>query len=933
MSAAKPDEPRAAGPSARRAGRRVKWLIVYLLLLALSQVFVRWRQPDILGVTTPPDGAGSRRTVSVAPVRRDAAVPGPQVDISLLKFEPARPAPGRLPVILLHGSPSGGASDFNELAGAVAATGREVYALDFPGFGRSTRYVPDYSIIANARYTLQAMDALNLHRAHVVGWSQGGGSAMWAGDLSPQRVASVTLLGSIGVQDAEGSGSYAFEHVKYAVGWGLLVGLPQLVPHFGLLGPDHYRNAFIRNFMDSDQRELDAVMQRLTQPTLILHGRRDFLVPDWCAEVSHQNIRSSRLVMLDASHFFPLGAGRSTGAIGGLRANPARVEAFRQACGAMTSFFDRHDDPQAPPLVGAAAFRAHESHIKNEVGGIHIDRGMDWWLVILAIVVGTLILEDLTLVAVGILIVDGQIDPFVGLAGCFVGIVFGDMGLWAIGRVLGRRLLKFRLLARFINEKSLQRWGEMMDGHMGKAIFLCRCIPGTRMPTYIAAGMLGRRGAQFVFWELVAVCLWAPGLLILSALIGPRLLGVFREVFHGPVAIVIALVVVFFIIRAITAEATYEGRHKNKANLQRLWRYEFWPVWLFYLPLIPVILWHALRRGPMTFTCANPGIENGGGIIGESKSLILRSLLAGRPWDQVPVAPFEFIPAGPDPAARAAIAIDAVRSNPTLAGYPVILKPDQGQRGMGLKLARNDDDVRAWFRAMPRDAMIQRFISLPHEIGVFWTRVPPAGDDTTPMDDRPGEVFSVTHKVFPVIEGDGVRTLEHLIWSHPRYQMQAAVFLKRFDNQRERVLAKGERMSLGVSGNHCQGTQFLDGASLLTPALSARIEELAQSFRGNGGARLDFGRFDIRYRSEESLAQGREFVIIELNGTTSESTNIYDPGMSLGWAYSVLAAQWDRLYRIGAARRRAGVPPMSLRGLLGLMRAWRTLGTLGLGSD
>lgn len=907
--------PSPGTPGAAPRKRRGRWLLIYLLLLLASHLFVAWRQPDPYGVNTPEDGSGTRMKLRV-PEMSEAGVSGVGDEtLSVLRFDPERAGTG-LPILLLHGSPSGGGADFRTLAPVLADSGRTVYAVDFPGYGLSGQWVGDYSIKANARYVIAAMDALNLGRAHVVGWSQGGGSALWAADLSPGRVASLTLLGSIGVQEAEGSGSYSFEHVKYAVGWGLMVAGPEVVPHFGLLGPRHSRNAFIRNFMDSDQRELGPLMERLKVPTLIVHGRKDFLVPDWCAELSHRKIASSRLVMLDSNHFFPMGARKN-------------IPAMRQAAGAMAAFFDRHDTEGVPALVGSSVFRPHESHIKSEVSGIDISRGMAWWAVILIICVGTLVLEDLTLVAVGILIVDGQIDPFVGLAGCFIGIVFGDMILWGLGRVLGRKLLRWRIVARFINEKSLARWGDMLDNHMGKAIFLCRCIPGTRMPTYIAAGMLGRKGGQFLFWEVIAVCVWAPGLLLLSALIGPKLLEFFRTVFHGPAAIVVALIAVFLIIRAVTTEATYEGRHRSKANAQRLWRYEFWPAWLFYLPMAPAIAWHALRRGPMTFTCANPGIENGGGMIGESKSLILRGLPDGSPERPLPpgvsVAAFEFIPAGPDAAVRAAVVTDAVRSNPGLGGYPVILKPDKGQRGHAVKLARNDDDVRVYFESMTQDAMVQRYVPGPYEIGLFWARVP-AKDSR--VDDLPGEIFSVTRKEFPALEGDGVRPLGHLIWEHPRYQMQAAVFIKRLESQLERIPAKGERIVLGLSGNHCQGAKFTDGSDLITPALARAIESICQGFRGydgpagSRGGRLDFGRFDMRFGSFEALERGEEFTIIELNGTSSESTNIYDPEKGLRWAYRVLRAQWSRAYALGAARRREGSRPMGLASLIAALKSY-----------
>ncbi len=909
--------PAGRGPSWWRRVTRSKWLRAYLVLLAVSHLLIALKEPDYWGVSTPHDGtppAGERVKVRVPVQRSGGPVPGEHETISLMRFTPEREGvprrEGALPVFLLHGSPSGGGSDFKVLGPALADSGRDVFAPDLPGFGRSGRWVPDYSFEANARYVLAAMDELGIERAHLVGWSQGGGSALTGAALAPERVASVTLLGSIGVQEAEGSGSYAFEHVKYRVGWAALVALPEMLPHFGLLGPRHFRHAFIRNFMDSDQRGLDPLMRRLETPTLIIHGRRDFLVPDWCAERTHELVRASRLVMLDSSHFFPMGGEKN-------------LAAMHLAAGSMRALFERHDRAGAAALAGSANFAAHRRTIEPELGGMKISHGMAWWAVILAIVVGTLILEDMTLIAVGLLIADGQVDPFVGLAGCFVGIVFGDLVLWALGRVLGRRLLKVRVMRRFLSEKALERWGNMLDNHMGKAIFLCRCIPGTRLPTYIAAGMLGRKTGQFVFWEVMAVCVWAPALLIASVLIGPVLLGIFREVFHGPVAIVIALVVLFFVIRALSAEATYEGRHKNKAGLQRLWRYEFWPAWALYLPVAPVIAWHALRRGPMSFTCVNPGVENAGGWIGESKSLMLRNLLdrslgAGA-FEAARVAPFVFVPAGPDAGVRAALVTDAVRENPALGGYPVVLKPDQGLRGHAIKLARNDADVRAYFETMTRAAMVQRFADLPQECGVFWTRRP---DAPGPLDLAPGELLSITRKRFPVIEGDGIRSLDHLIWDHPRYQMQAGVFLARLGSAAERVPAAGERVPLGFAGNHCQGAMFLDGADLVTPELTAAIDAVCRNYRDEHGRRFDFGRLDVRFESEEELKRGRGFVIVEINGSSSESTNLYDPRRNLRWALGVLARQWARLYELGARRRREGVRPTGLFELLRMGRVF-----------
>jgi hypothetical protein len=127
------------------------------------------------------------------------------------------------------------------------------------------------------------------------------------------------------------------------------------------------------------------------------------------------------------------------------------------------------------------------------------------------------------------------------------------------------------------------------------------------------------------------------------------------------------------------------------------------------------------------------------------------------------------------------------------------------------------------------------------------------------------------------------------------------------------VLGAGEVMRLGVAGNHCQGTLFSDGADLITPELSQAIDRVALAYRDpqNGGG-LDYGRFDLRYTSDEELRAGRGFAIIELNGTMSESTNMYDPARSAWWTWSVLFRQWRTMFRLGAIRRRMGQKWMSL---------------------
>jgi hypothetical protein len=103
---------------------------------------------------------------------------------------------------------------------------------------------------------------------------------------------------------------------------------------------------------------------------------------------------------------------------------------------------------------------------------------------------------------------------------------------------------------------------------------------------------------------------------------------------------------------------------------------------------------------------------------------------------------------------------------------------------------------------------------------------------------------------------------------------------------------------------------------LITPALEKRIDAIARTFDG-----FFIGRFDIRYSDVEHFKDGADLAIVELNGATAESTNIYDPHTTLFDAYRQLFRQWSIVFSIGAANRAAGAPVTSHRRLFGLVRA------------
>lgn len=522
-----------------------------------------------------------------------------------------------------------------------------------------------------------------------------------------------------------------------------------------------------------------------------------------------------------------------------------------------------------------------------------------------AIIAATFVSEDLTCIAVGLLIAQERLDAASGLLGCVIGIFVGDLGLWTLGHFGGRRLLRWKWLARRLPTPRVEQLGRWFDTHGWTAIVGARFVPGTRFPVYVGAGMVGAGATRFAVWALLAALLWTPALVLLVAYVGAEIVAPLHWlVGPGWPALAAGALVLFIAWRVCVRAGTSMGRSQLMAGASRLWRWEFWPTWLFYMPLYPWILWLALRhRGLTTPTAANPGIPQGG-IVGESKWEILRRLPPA--W----VVPGALL--GPDEADARSAALARLMHERAWE-FPLILKPDAGQRGAGVRKISALDEAQRYFAAFAAPIVAQTYHPGPFEAGVFYYRLPPRPGEA----ETPGRILSITDKHFPVLVGDGRRTLEELVWRHPRLRMQARKFLSRFRRRVDDVLGAGERLPLVVAGNHCQGTLFRDGAHLITPELEARIDEIARSCEG-----FFFGRFDIRYSDPARLAAGEGFAIIELNGLTSESTNIYDPAWPIRRAWRQLFEQWAIVFEIGARNRARGHPTTPLREVLREIRAF-----------
>ncbi|SHG29059.1 hypothetical protein SAMN05444396_107137 [Flavobacterium segetis] len=230
----------------------------------------------------------------------------------------------------------------------------------------------------------------------------------------------------------------------------------------------------------------------------------------------------------------------------------------------------------------------------------------------------------------------------------------------------------------------------------------------------------------------------------------------------------------------------------------------------------------------------------------------------------------------------------------TKINYPLIVKPDIGLRGLGVKKIISAIDLKEYVAKANFDYVVQDLIPYENEVGIFYVRYP---------HEKRGIITGLVSKEFLIITGNGFSTVEELIKENPRYELQLKALKKEYGKKMLEIIPKEEKLNLVPYGNHARGAKFIDGSHWINPKLSKTINEMCLQIPG-----FYFGRLDIMYNTIEELENGLNFAIVELNGAGSEPTHIYDPRHSLFFAWKELARHITYMYEISTANHKNGFP-------------------------
>ncbi len=204
------------------------------------------------------------------------------------------------PVIALHGRFGTAQTNFPQLLDWLSPSYR-VLGPSLRGYGQSEPKPRDYPLDfyhRDARDLIAFMDALKVERAHLLGFSDGGETALVAAGLAPDRFRSVAVWGAVGYFGPE---IRPIVQSNYPADW-MKEETKQL---HGIVDPNPIVLQWVqalKYMIDSGGDVSLSLAPKITAPVLLMLGDQDHLNPEAYGQKFIAQTRSGRLVMFPTGH-------------------------------------------------------------------------------------------------------------------------------------------------------------------------------------------------------------------------------------------------------------------------------------------------------------------------------------------------------------------------------------------------------------------------------------------------------------------------------------------------------------------------------------------------------------------------------------------------------------------------------------------------------
>lgn len=341
---------------------------------------------------------------------------------------------------------------------------------------------------------------------------------------------------------------------------------------------------------------------------------------------------------------------------------------------------------------------------------------------------------------------------------------------------------------------------------------------------------------------------------------------------------------------------------KWKSFREKLNNWELWPFGLRYLAITPQWLWYCIRSGSVWFfTASNPTLTFGG-FEGEGKKEM---------YDLLPIGSYPktvYINKN-DPYEKV---LQLIKDNGF--EYPFCVKPEVGMKGLLFRKVNKEEQIKYYHENVPLDYLVQELIEYPIEASVFYYRYP---------DQPKGVITGLIQKELMEVKGDGRKSLYDLILEHPKAKYRLEEMRMKHADTLETILPLHQQYYLTHAANLNRGANFINLKHLINDDLLAVFDSISHP------TQFYYGRYDLKCRSIEDLKAGKNFLILEFNGSGAEPNHVYNCGYTLRQAQKEFSEHWKVLFGISRYNNRNGIAYWPfMKGLKFLKEARRHLTVL-----
>ena len=220
---------------------------------------------------------------------------------------------------------------------------------------------------------------------------------------------------------------------------------------------------------------------------------------------------------------------------------------------------------------------------------------------------------------------------------------------------------------------------------------------------------------------------------------------------------------------------------------------------------------------------------------------------------------------------------------------------------MGFMFRKIDDrdEFCQYHTKMPVEYIVQELVKYPLEVSVFYYRFP---------GREKGTITGFLRKEMLEVQGDGISTLEQLIFQHPLAKFRMEEMCSKHAKRLHDIVPAGDTFRLSWAANLSRGGKLVHLTHEKDDRLLKVFDDLSHYTK-----QFYYGRYDIKCKSIEDLKEGKNFSILEYNGSGAEPHHIYGGGFTLFQAYRIVLQHWAVLYRISKYNHRQGIPYWKFR--------------------